>query len=197
MKHAICRITNSIPFLILTVWAVGMLTACRQKDLVCAGDPVKVIVDFDWQMAMGADPEGMTLILFPADGNSRLWRFDISGCEGGEIELLSGVYNVLAYNSDLPGVNFTDTDNFDRYSACARSAGDSITSPTGMLYAAHLSSARLFNTGEGLPSITLTPDSLSTLYHIRVDSVSGTERIKTASALIKGIANSVLALIPI
>lgn len=191
MKHAICHITSRISLLILMVWAVGLLTACRQKDLVYAGEPVKILVNFDWQRASGADPEGMTLILFPADGTSRIWRFDISGRDGGEIELLAGVYNVLAYNSDLPGVRFTDTDSYDRYSATAGSAGDSIASPTGMLYAAHLSSAHLFNTGGRSPSITLTPDSLSAVYHIRVDSVSGTERIKTASAIIKGVASSV------
>lgn len=191
MKHAICSITSSIPFLILTVWAAGVLTACRQKDLVYAGEPVKVLVNFDWQMAAGADPEGMTLILLPADGTSRLWRFDIPGREGGEIELLSGVYNVLAYNSDSPGIRFTDTDSYERYSATSGSIGDSIVFPTGMLYAAHLSSAHIFNTGEGRPVITLTPDSLTTVYHIRIDSVSGTERIKTASALLKGVASSV------
>lgn len=191
MKNASSRILSHIPILILTVWATGVLTSCRQKEIVYAGEPVKVLVDFDWQMADGADPEGMTLIFFPADKISQLWRFDIPGRDGGEIELLSGEYRVLAYNNDLPGVYFIDTDSYDLYSASARNAGDSITSPTGMLYAAHLSTARIFNTEGSQPVITLTPDSLSTVYHIRLDSVSGTERIKTANAVIKGIARSV------
>lgn len=191
MKNAGSRIPTLISILILMVWGVSVLTSCSQRDLVYTGETVKVMVEFDWQKADGASPEGMTVLFFPADGSSQLWRFDLTGREGGEIELLSGAYNVLAYNNDLPGVGFTDTDSYYRYSATARSAGDSITSPTGMLFAAHLSSAGIFNSDERRPVITLTPDSLSTVYHIRLDSVSGTERIKTANALIKGLARSV------
>lgn len=191
MKNAGSRIPTLISILILMVWGGSVLTSCSQRDLVYTGETVKVVVDFDWQKAEGAAPEGMTLLFFPADGTSKLWRFDLPGREGGEIELLSGAYNVLAYNNDLPGIGFTDIESYNRYSATARSAGDSITSPTGMLYAAHISSAGIFNSDESGPVITLTPDSLSTVYHIRLDSVSGTERIKTANALIKGLARSV------
>ena len=191
MKNTGARILSCFPILILSVWAIGMLTACRQKDLVYAGDPVKVMVRFDWRKAAAADPEGMTLLFFPADMNSQFWRFDITGREGGEIELLSGEYRVLAYNNDLPGISFTDTDSYDRYSATVRSIVDSISSPTGLLYSAHLSTANIYNSPDAVPTITLTPDSLSTVYHIRLDSVSGTERIKTANAVIKGLARSV------
>lgn len=191
MKNASNRIIRCIPILILSVWAVGILTACCQKDLVYAGEPIKVMVQFDWQEATGADPEGMTLLFFPADKTSKLWRFDIPGREGGEIELLSGEYNVLAYNNDLPGISFTDIGNYDSYSATARSSSDSTTSPTGMLYSAHLANAYIFNFNSTLPVITLTPDSISSVYHISLDSVNGTERIKTANAVIKGVARSV------
>lgn len=191
MKNAGSRIPTLISILILMVLGGSVLTSCDQKDLAYPDETVNVVVDFDWQKAEGATPEGMTLLFFPADGTSKLWRFDLTGREGGEIELLSGAYNVLAYNNDLPGVGFTDIDSYNRYSATARSAGDSITSPTGMLYAAHISSVGIFNSDESGQVIILTPDSLSTVYHIRLDSVSGTERIKTANALIKGLARSV------
>lgn len=191
MKNVTSRIMSRASLLILTAWAIGMLAACRQKDIVYFGEKVKVLVEFDWLNAEGADPEGMTILLFPADGMSKLWRFDIAGRDGGEIELLSGEYRVLAFNNDLPGVSFTDTDSYDKCSATARSSGDSLTYPTGMLYSAHLSTACIFSTGGSRPVITLTPDSLSTVYHIRLDSVSGTERIKTANAVIKGLARSV------
>ena len=191
MKTSRCRILRRIPLFILSLWVFGTFTACRQKELLYSGEPVKVMVDFDWQMAEDADPEGMTLVFFPADSCSKLWRFDIPGREGGEVELLSGRYNVIAYNSDLPGIGFTDKDSYDRYSAIALNKNDSAAAPSGMLYAAHLSPALVFDNDGSSPVISLSPDSLSTVYHIRLDSVSGTERIKTATALLRGIARSV------
>lgn len=174
------------------MWVGSILSSCSQKDLVCDNDPVKVIVDFEWINAINAHPEGMTVLFFPADENSKIWRFDISGRNGGEIEILSGIYNVIAVNNDLPGVEFSNTDSFSRFSASTRNINDSLTSPTGMLYAASLTDKALFNTGDRQSlTICMVPDSLSTVYYIRLDSVSGIERIKTANAIIHGIARSV------
>ena len=182
-----------IPLIILisAMWAGSILSSCSQKDLVCDNDPVKVMVDFEWINAINAHPEGMTILFFPADGNSQIWRFDISGRNGGEIELLSGVYNIIAFNNDLPGVEFSNTDSFNCISANSRNINDSVTSQTGMLYAASLTAKALYPGYTQPLTICMTPDSLSTVYHIRLDSVSGTERIKTANALLRGIAKSV------
>lgn len=167
------------------------LSSCSQKDLVNGLNMLKVSVEFDWTNASNADPEGMTVLFFPADTESQIWRFDIQGRDGGEVELLPGTYNVLTFNNDLPGIEFTNQDNFELFSAIGRSINDSVTSPTGMLYAANRQTVKIFNTNGKRHIIKLMPDSLSTVYHIRLDSVSGTERIKTASALIKGLARSV------
>ena len=177
---------------IIAILAGSVLSSCLQKDLVCDNDPVKVMVDFEWINALQAHPEGMSVMFFPADENSKIWRFDISGRNGGEIEILSGIYNVIAVNNDLPGVKFSNTDSFSSFSANTLNINDSVTSPTGMLYAASLTGKILFNSGDRQAlTICMVPDSLSTVYHIRLDSVSGTERIKTANAIIRGIARSV------
>lgn len=170
---------------------MGCLTACRQKDLVYSLEPMRVAVDFDWTYAEGADPEGMTILFFSADPDSQPWRFDIARRDGGDIEIMPGRYSVLAYNSDLPGVDFIDKDSFDRFSATVRSASDSLAAPSGMLYAANLPKVVIRNTFGSRQILTLTPDSLSTVYTIRLDSVTGTERIKTAKAVLKGLARSV------
>lgn len=191
MKNARSSILSRIPLIFLMVWTVVLVASCEEKDLVFAGESIDVKVEFDWRNAPEATPEGMTLIFFPADGKSLSWRFDISEREGGEIELLSGVYNVIAFNNDLPGVEFSNTANYDLFSATARSVSDILTSPTGMLYSARCSEVALFPV-DGHPGIiTLKPDSLSTVYHICLDSVTGTERIKTANAVINGLARSV------
>lgn len=170
---------------------VLLVSSCTEKDIVYGGEPVKAMVEFDWTDAPEANPEGMTLVLFPADGNSKLWHFDIQGREGGEIELLSGVYNIVAFNNDLPGVEFTNAENFDLFSASARSKGDLSTSPTGMLYSATIVGKGLFPKVKHTMTIKMKPVSLSTVYHISLDSVSGTQRIKTATAIVKGLARSV------
>lgn len=166
-------------------------SSCTQKDINYDYDPIKVAVEFEWNDAKYADPQGMTVLFFPANSESKSWRFDISGRNGGEVELLPGDYNVLAFNNDLPGIEFSDQNDFDLFSAVARSMSDSIAFPTGILYAANSRSFRVFNHNGKRHLIRLAPDSLATVYHIRLDSVSGTERIKTASAMIKGIAKSV------
>lgn len=181
------RITFVGP-LLLALW---VLAGCRQKDVVYGLEPIQVGIEFDWQNALGADPEGMTLIFFPVDDASGPWRFDITGREGGDIEIIPGRYRVLAFNSDLPGVEFTDRDSFDSFSAAVRSAGDTLAAPTGILYAADLTGAEIMNSHGKRQVLTFVPDSLSTVYHIRLDSVSGTERIKTAKAVLNGLASSV------
>ena len=61
-----------------------------------------------------------------------------------------------------------------------------------MLYAASLTSQALFNAGDKKAlTISMSPDSLATDYHIRLDSISGTQRIKTATAILKGLARGV------
>ncbi len=184
-------IFRRIPFVGMTLWAVLVLAGCRQKDLICSLEPMIVGVEFDWQNAEGADPEGMTLLFFPVEESSQPWRFDISGCNGGDIEILPGRYRVLAFNNDLPGVEFTDKDSFDGFSAMVRIVSDTLAAPTGLLLSADLTDVGIRNTLGRRQTLTLTPDSLSTIYHIRLDSVSGTERIKTAKAVLQGLARSV------
>ena len=191
MKNARASIMSRIPILILTVWTAILAASCTEKDIVFDGENINVIVEFDWQEATEANPEGMTLILFPADGKSKSWRFDISGRDGGQIELLSGIYNVLVFNNDLPGIEFTNTDDYNLFSANARNIADSLASPTGMLYSAALSDVALFPTEDTPLVIRMKPNPLSTAYHITIDSVSGTQRIRTANAVMRGIARSV------
>ncbi|MDE6741408.1 MAG: DUF5119 domain-containing protein [Muribaculaceae bacterium] len=190
-KHKRKNILRRITFGGLILWSVWVLTGCCQKEIEYDLEPIVVGMNFDWQNAIDANPEGMTMLFFPLEGPSQPWRFDISGRAGGNIEILPGRYNVLTFNNDLPGVEFTYKDSFDRFSAMTRSVGDTLSAPTGVLYSAVIPEVEIRNTNGKLRILTLSPDSLSTVYHIRLDSVSGTERIKTARAVLQGLARSV------
>lgn len=190
MKTLCRKIFRQIPLLFVGV-ATLILWSCEQKELYPDLSPLKVRVDFDWNNAEGASPEGMTILFFPADGYSKEWRFDIEGRSGGEIEILPGLYHVLAYNSDLPGVNFIRIDSYDKYAGEVRNISDSICASTGILYSAHIDDVSLGIGSDNTQRLILLPDSLSVVYNVRLDSVSGSERIKTATAIVKGLARSV------
>lgn len=190
-KHHLKRIIRRTAFIGLMLLSLCTLAGCSQKDVVDELETMLVGIVFDWRNAEKANPEGMTLLFFPTEEASQPWRFDIAGREGGDIEILPGNYHVLAFNNDLPGVEFADRDSFETFSAVVRSVGDILAAPTGVLYAADLADARIHNSHGQRQILTLTPDSLSTVYHIRLDSVSGTERIKTARAVLQGLARSV------
>lgn len=181
------------------------MVACSQKDLL--DPPVETDVDivFDWNDCHNAEVEGMTLYFFPDGPLTQRWRFDLSGKEGGRIRIPTGRYKVLAVNNDLRNVEYRNTDSFDLFSACACFLdGDTLTAATGMLLGASLpwvaieeDKVKCAYTDEGqiLPGgervISLTPDSLCTSYHIRLDSVTGIERVRTVKAIVKGVAESV------
>lgn len=177
--------------MLLATGTLLIMVSCRQKDLIYVLEPMKVNVEFNWSGAEKALPDGMTLLFFPIDGNSKPWRFDIEGRDGGPIEIFPGDYRILAYNNDLPGVEFIATDSYDRFSATVHYISDSLAMSTGMLYAAHLHEVCISKRHGYIQQVVLFPDSMSTVYHIKLDSVSGSERIKTASAVLKGLARSV------
>ena len=160
-----------MPVAFLTMLAAALLASCRQKDIVSPDEMIRLMVDFNWRNAYEAEPEGMTVLFFPADGDSPSWRFDIPG-RGGEVELFPGLYRVLAYNNDLPGVVMANTDSYDICEATVRMMSDTLSHCTGMLYGASLSSVAIGRGHGRLQAIRLTPDSLATVYHIRVDSVT-------------------------
>lgn len=96
--------------------------SCEHKDL-CYHHPhtVKIKVNFDWQYAPEANPEGMCLFFYP-EGGGECRRFDLSNT-GGEIEINVGKYHVITYNNDTDGVEFIGTSGFDSHTLCTREGG--------------------------------------------------------------------------
>lgn len=85
---------------ILTVLFLAAAAACDHKELLYPGKGMQVVsVSFNWRNAPEADPAGMTVIFFPSEGGD-IWRFDISGRNGGAVKVPAGQYNVLAFNND-------------------------------------------------------------------------------------------------
>lgn len=91
--------------------------SCIFEDLPeCPEDPWRHIrVEFDTSLCPDADPEGMTVFMYPEDG-SKEWRFDLPATDGGMIDIPAGKYSVLAYNNDLYRTTIL---NPDSYRLCA------------------------------------------------------------------------------
>ncbi len=177
-------------------------TSCSHKEIICpASENRQITVLFDWDHASGAAPEGMTLYFFPAGSREQIWRYDISGPNGGPVELPTGSYRMVAFNSDLPGIEISGKDSYSHISANARraSSGDYIAS-TGMLYGTTVSQLEVTPCGVrysdsngtvkecGQSIVRCHPDSLATAFTLLFKSVSGLERVASATAILHGMA---------
>lgn len=185
----------------------GFMThSCCQKELLYPNEEdIDECIDikFDWEDTPDANPEGMTLYFFPVDSRSQIWRFDIAGRNGGTVELPQGTYRLLTYNNDLPDIYFTDIQNFEDFSANARTRNDSLVYAPGMLFSGvvnhinpHLDGCDYLS-----PDGTITeskdyvvkckPASLCSCYTIEISSVSGVENLRSVYATLDGLATSI------
>lgn len=97
------------------LWAILPLTACQHKDL-CYSHPhtVNVNVIFDWRFAPDANPEIVSLYLYPTNGYNAL-RYDFTDHNGGHIDVPSGHYDALCLNSDTELVRVRGIDSHSEF----------------------------------------------------------------------------------
>ncbi len=107
-------------FSIVVLLCIVLMTSCTHKEL-CLHHPhdIKVRVDFDWVDAPEADPAGMCVFFYPADGGTPL-RYDFKGMSGGQIEITVGRYMVICYNNDTEAVLFSGKNDFCCHEAYTR-----------------------------------------------------------------------------
>ena len=105
---------------LLLFMAMALLASCAHKEL-CLHHPheVKLKVEFNWQNSPNANPKGMCVYFYPADGGEPR-RFDFKGTQGGYIELTVGEYNVITYNNDTEGILFANQNAFGKHQAYTR-----------------------------------------------------------------------------
>lgn len=103
---------------LLICLASVFMCSCHQKELVYpASTMLKVTVSFDWKYAPEADPEGMSVVFFPIGGEGRIWRYELSGRDGGTVSLPAGRYRMLAFNNDTRYISYDGISHFDTYNA--------------------------------------------------------------------------------
>lgn len=116
----------------LTILATGC-----QKDVTCPGNVTrKVNIRFMWEESVQTLPDGMNLYFFPAGEHENIWTFNIPSPTEGTVELPTGIYNVICYNSDTRGIDFTETHSFHSFSATTlypEQSGQPSTVPTALI----------------------------------------------------------------
>lgn len=98
---------KSIWWVILPLLA--MLTSCVHRTFEYeSSETAWLDVQFDWCNAPDANPESMSLYLFPADGGESL-RYEFIGRDGGTIRVAPGLYHAICVNSDTRDVYYRNT----------------------------------------------------------------------------------------
>ncbi|MDE5692787.1 MAG: DUF5119 domain-containing protein [Duncaniella sp.] len=95
-----------------------MMCGCHQKELVYpASTMIKVSVVFDWTYAPKASVDGMTVIFFPVGPEGSIWRYELPGQDGGDIEIPAGNYRMLAFNNDTKYILYNGISHLNTYNA--------------------------------------------------------------------------------
>lgn len=198
--------TRSRCLTIMTMMIVmAGLWGCDNKEILTGGEEMCTLdVRFLWEDARGATPEGMTLLLYPQTAGSRFWRYDIAGKEGGLIEVAQGVYTLIAVNNDLPGIELLDPTE-KTVAAVTRPAADNpkYAEATGMLYEGRVENLAVmpgevcYRHKDGTVVrnragvVDCLPDSMSTVFTVRIAGAQGMERVRSLRAVIEGCARGI------
>ena len=97
-----------------------LLSSCTHKEL-CTLHPhgTTVRLEFNWENAPEANPEGMCAFFYPISGGEPR-RYDFKGMTGGKISIKVGQYMVMCYNNDTEGVLFRSKNDFCCHEAYTR-----------------------------------------------------------------------------
>lgn len=176
----------------LAIAASLIMSGCRQKELlnpedVYPDEPQSIVyVDFLWDHAANADVEGMSTYFFPLFTEGKIWNFEIAGMKGGPVALLPGKYTVVAINNDLPGIDLSTGSSASSVTVNARYYDDGTLRPSGMVYGSVVDNVII--TSDSCQSIAIVPDSLATVYHVRLEEISQPDMIESIYACISGVA---------
>ncbi|WP_443897957.1 DUF5119 domain-containing protein [Paraprevotella clara] len=116
---------------LLPCMAAWLFAACEHKELCYDhSHTTHIDVKFDWQYAPDAETnkevDGMCLWFYPIDeGGNRTGApvyVSLSGMKGGKVEIPTGRYHVLYYNSDYKQVLFRGREWFLSHECYTRSA---------------------------------------------------------------------------
>jgi hypothetical protein len=200
---------NRLLWLLLTT--ALCLASCDHKEL-CYDHPHsrQVRVKFDWQLAPDAFPAGMVLYFYDVNSQKQVQRFDLSGREGGEIDLLPGRYHVLFYNNDTEFTLFRGTASFEEHQAYTASetinrvfsrseseyprpravADEDVAYNSDMIWGCTALDVDVENQA-GTMELTFAPHELVAIYSYEIRNIVNVSSLESYAGLLSGMANSI------
>lgn len=190
----------------MTVCALS-LSGCAVLNCNCSESESYGCVDvgFDWNASPSANPEGMSVLFYPTDGNP-YWRFELKN-EGGQADPPAGAYNIISFNSDTSINVFENQESYQSVLVTSqesllsdalsldwsanqppRSAGDDnqpvMKSPDPMWVAYK----EQFSVTDELNSVILSPVAIVAKYRVKVMNVDNSESSYLAGFSISGLS---------
>lgn len=195
--------------------AAMSLVSCEHKEL-CYNHPhtVSVEVRFDWSADPDANPESMSLYLFPQGGGDPL-RYEFVGRNGGTITVLPDTYDAVCLNSDAEGMVYANTGRFEtfevttnttelltsgltalgvRSESAPRAEGtedERVALSPDTLWSGTLADIVLTQT-DGSDTLTLYPDRSVCRYRVEIVDAENLKYVRGISASLSGMAGGVL-----
>lgn len=200
---------------ILPLAAAWLLAACEHKELCYDhSHTVSVEVRFDWSADPDANPESMSLYLFPQSGGDPL-RYEFVGRDGGTIAVLPDVYDAICLNSDAEGMVYRNTGQHTTFEISTNTTGlltsgltalgvlsESVPRAEGTedervalapdtLWSGMLVDIALTQAGSR-DTITLYPDRSVCRYRVEIADAENLKYVRGMSASLSGMAGGVL-----
>ena len=195
--------------------AALLLAGCEHKEL-CYDHPhvVSLQVVFDWSEAPDADPESMSLYLFPKQGGEPQ-RYEFIGRSGGEIRVTAGSYDAVCLNSDTEGVVYRNTERHGTFEVSTRTTdllassitglgvrsdnapraegteGERIAMTADMLWSDSGQDITLMESYE-IPTVTFRPEISVCSYRVEITDAENLKYVKGLSAALSSMAGGVL-----
>lgn len=188
--------------------ALFTLTSCHHKEL-CEEHPcgISLRVEFQWDAAPDAAPEGMTVWFYPDDRTKPVRRFDFTGRDGGEATLPTGSYRAIACNNDTEATHLGATDRYDAHYAytgecdilyplsghlasyISREGDERVITEPDMLWGC---GSDIINVTPYTGTIILRPEERVCRWTYEVRNIKGMELISQTSASLSGLSPSVI-----
>lgn len=159
--------------ILVLVFIIPVLFACKHKNLCydhAHTENVRVV--FDWMYAPSANPETMTLYLFPLGGGDCL-RYDFTDITGGTVRVPAGEYEALCINGGTKSISYLNRDSRRSFEISTRTT--SLLSSLSSLGVSSKSAPRT----NGNERIAFSPDMLWTDYADGIKIVTSPDKQQT------------------
>ena len=192
---------------------VALSGGCEHREF-CLDHSHTMLFDvvFDWGLSPGAEPESMSLYMFP-DGGGRPVRHEMPGSSGGTIRVQAGGYGALCFNGDTECIRCLHTETLEGFEITTRQAsllqglflpgfnapppraegteGERVASEPDMLWSGRAESL-VFDKASDRRTAVFFPEPSVRTYTVEIRDAENLEHVSGMSASVSTMAGGIL-----